>query len=73
MLNDSTRESLGEINRDESTRLLWNVIRTQPKLVLMGLQGITVREKVKGVFELISVWPRDRRSEWFSAQSTHSI
>ena len=40
MLNDSTRESLGEINRDQSTRLLWNVIRTQPKLVLMGLRGL---------------------------------
>jgi flavin-dependent dehydrogenase len=40
MLNDSTRESLGEINRDESTRLLWNVVRRQPKLVLLGLRGL---------------------------------
>ena len=40
MLNDSTRESLGEINRDESTRLLWNVVRSQPRLVLMGLRGL---------------------------------
>src|SRR5438105_6714166 len=38
--NDSTRESLGEINRDESTKLLWNVIRRQPRLVLMGLRGL---------------------------------
>jgi len=40
MLNDSTRESLGEINRDESTRLLWNVVRRQPQLVLLGLRGL---------------------------------
>lgn len=40
MLNDSTRESLGEINRDESTRLLWRVVRSQPRLVLMGLRGL---------------------------------
>jgi len=40
MLNASTRESLGEINRDESTRLLWSVVRNQPKLVLMGLRGL---------------------------------
>jgi digeranylgeranylglycerophospholipid reductase len=40
MLNDATRESLGEINRDESTRLLWNVIRRQPRLALLGLRGL---------------------------------
>ena len=40
MLNDSTRESLGEINRDESTRLLWNVVMRQPRLVLLGLRGM---------------------------------
>jgi digeranylgeranylglycerophospholipid reductase len=40
MLNESTRESLGEINRDESTRLLWNVVRRQPRLALLGLRGL---------------------------------
>jgi flavin-dependent dehydrogenase len=40
MLNDSARESLGEINRDESTRLLWNVLRRQPRLALLGLRGL---------------------------------
>jgi flavin-dependent dehydrogenase len=40
LLNLSTRESLGEINRDESTRLLWNVILRQPRLVLLGLRGL---------------------------------
>jgi flavin-dependent dehydrogenase len=40
LLNDATRESLSEINRDDSARLLWNVIRHQPRLVLMGLRGL---------------------------------
>lgn len=40
LLNVSARESLGEINRDESTRLLWSVLRRQPKLVLLGLRGL---------------------------------
>ena len=40
LLNASARESLGEINRDESTRLLWNVIRRQPRLALLGLRGL---------------------------------
>ena len=40
MLNDSARESLGEINRDESTRLLWNVVRRQPRLALLGLRSL---------------------------------
>jgi len=40
MMNASTREKLGEINRDESTRLLWNVVRRQPKLALLGLRGL---------------------------------
>ena len=40
LLDASTRKSLGEINRDESTRLLWNVVRRQPRLVLLGLRGL---------------------------------
>ena len=45
MLNDSTRESLGEINRDESARLLWKVVRSQPRIVLMGLRGLLLGRK----------------------------
>jgi len=40
LLNSATRESLGEIHRDHSTRLLWNVIRRQPRLILLGLRGM---------------------------------
>jgi len=47
LLNDSTRESLGEINRDESTRLLWNVIRRQPRLVLLGLRGLLMGSRAR--------------------------
>jgi flavin-dependent dehydrogenase len=45
LLNASARESLGEINRDESTRLLWSVLRRQPKLVLLGLRGLLLGRK----------------------------
>ena len=40
LLNSATRESLGEIHRDHSTRLLWNVFRHQPRLILLGLRGL---------------------------------
>jgi flavin-dependent dehydrogenase len=45
LLNASARESLGEISRDESTRLLWSVVRRQPKLVLLGLRGLLLGRK----------------------------
>jgi flavin-dependent dehydrogenase len=40
LLNTATRQSLGDVNRDESMRLLWNVFRRQPRLVLLGLRGL---------------------------------
>jgi flavin-dependent dehydrogenase len=45
LLNSATRESLGEIHRDHSTRLLWNVIRRQPRLLLLGLRGLLMSKK----------------------------
>jgi uncharacterized membrane-anchored protein len=45
MLNVSTRESLAEINRDEAARLLWNVVRRQPQLVLLGLRGLLLGKR----------------------------
>ena len=45
LLNSATRESLGEIHRDHSTRLLWNVIRRQPRLLLLGLRGLLMGKK----------------------------
>lgn len=46
LLDIATRESLGRINRDESTRLLWNVIRRQPQLVLLGLRGLLMGKRI---------------------------
>ncbi len=40
LLNAATRDTLSEITRDESTRLLWNVLRRRPQLVLLGLRGL---------------------------------
>lgn len=40
LLNSATRDTLREITRDESTRLLWNVFRRQPQLVLLGIRGL---------------------------------
>ncbi|MGC1485293.1 MAG: NAD(P)/FAD-dependent oxidoreductase [Candidatus Acidiferrum sp.] len=48
LLDASTRESLGEINRDESTRLLWSVVRRQPRLALLGLRGLLMGRGWKG-------------------------
>lgn len=48
LLNAAARKSLGEINRDESTRLLWNVIRRQPRLLLLGLRGLLMGRSFKG-------------------------
>ena len=40
LLNAATRTTLSEITRDESTKLLWNVLRRQPQLILLGLRGL---------------------------------
>ena len=45
LLNSATRDSLGEIHRDHSTRLLWTVLRRQPRLVLLGLRGLLMGKK----------------------------
>jgi flavin-dependent dehydrogenase len=47
LLNTATRQSLGEVNRDESMRLLWNVFRRQPRLVLLGLRGLLMGNNAK--------------------------
>ena len=45
LLNTATRESLGEIHRDHSTRLLWTVFRHQPRLILLGLRGLLMGKR----------------------------
>jgi len=48
LLDASARESLGEIHRDESARLLWNVVRRQPRLALLGLRGLLMGKRIGG-------------------------
>jgi digeranylgeranylglycerophospholipid reductase len=50
LLNSATRESLGEIHRDHSTRLLWNVLRRQPRLILLGLRGLLMGTRPRSPF-----------------------
>lgn len=47
LLDTAACRSLGEINRDESTRLLWNVARRQPRLALLGLRGLLMGKGIK--------------------------
>jgi digeranylgeranylglycerophospholipid reductase len=48
LLSGPARQSLGEFNRDESARLLWNVARRQPRLLLLGLRGLLMGKRLKG-------------------------
>ena len=47
LLDISARESLGTIHRDESARLLWNLVRRQPRLLLLGLRGLLMGRRTK--------------------------
>ena len=47
LLDLSARESLGEIHRDESTRLLWTLVRHEPRLLLLGLRGLLLGKRIK--------------------------
>ena len=47
LLNAATRESLGEIHRDHATRLLWTVLRRQPRLILLGLRGLLMGTRAR--------------------------
>lgn len=48
LLNAATRDTLRNITRDESTRLLWNVLRRQPELVLLGIRGLLLGRNKRG-------------------------
>ena len=47
LLNSATRESLGEIHRDHAVRLLFSVLRRQPRLVLLGLRGLLMGKRAR--------------------------
>jgi flavin-dependent dehydrogenase len=43
LLNAPARQSLGQYTRDEATRVLWNLCRCQPRLLLLGIRGLLTR------------------------------
>src|SRR6185437_8181629 len=45
LLNDSAKESLAMSSRDEAWKLLWRVCARQPKLILLGLRGLLMRNR----------------------------
>ncbi len=43
LLNDEAKESLGAHTRDGVGRVLWNLCKSQPRLLLLGLRGLMMR------------------------------
>ncbi|HXU20299.1 MAG TPA: NAD(P)/FAD-dependent oxidoreductase [Verrucomicrobiae bacterium] len=48
LLNDSTKQPLGTYTRDEAWKILWRVWLRQPRLILMGLRGLLMRNRLAG-------------------------
>ena len=46
LLNDEAKESLGVHTRDGVGRVLWNLCKSQPRLLLLGLRGLMMRGSV---------------------------
>jgi digeranylgeranylglycerophospholipid reductase len=45
LLNDPAKRSLGQCSRDEAWKMLWHVCLRQPRLVLLGLRGLMMRNR----------------------------
>ena len=45
LLNDAAKNSLGEYSRDEAWKILWRVCLRQPRLILLGLRGLMMRDR----------------------------
>lgn len=45
LLNDPAKESLGQCSRDEAWKMLWRACMRQPRLVLLGLRGLMMRNR----------------------------
>lgn len=48
LLNDPAKESLGQCSRDEAWKMLWRVCLRQPRLLLLGLRGLMMRNRPLG-------------------------
>lgn len=46
LLNSPARRSLSMYTRDEAARVLWHICRNQPKLLLLGLRGLLMRNSL---------------------------
>ncbi len=45
LLNDPAKKLLGQCTRDEAWKMLWRVCLRQPRLVLLGLRGLLMRNR----------------------------
>ena len=52
LLNDPAKGSLGEYSRDEAWKILWRVCLRQPRLILLGLRGLLMRNRSFGAAAL---------------------
>jgi flavin-dependent dehydrogenase len=46
LLNSPAKTSLSTYNRDEAARVLWHICRNQPRLLLLGLRGLLMRNSI---------------------------
>ena len=46
LLNSPTKSSLSTYTRDEAARVLWHICRNQPRLLLLGLRGLLMRNSI---------------------------
>jgi flavin-dependent dehydrogenase len=45
LLNDPAKKSLGQCSRDDAWKMLWRVCLRQPRLLLLGLRGLLMRNR----------------------------
>ena len=46
LLNSPAKTSLSTYTRDEAARVLWHICRNQPRLLLLGLRGLLMRNSI---------------------------
>jgi flavin-dependent dehydrogenase len=45
LLNDPAKRSLGEYSRDEAWKIVWRLCVRQPRVLLLGIRGLLMRER----------------------------
>jgi flavin-dependent dehydrogenase len=46
LLNSPAKRSLSQYTRDEAAQVLWHICRNQPRLLLLGLRGLMMRNSL---------------------------